>query len=462
MKKTLCLMLALLMLLSLAACGQTTAAPAAAPCEHSYGPWIPGGEGMIRTCSLCSTEENAPLDHHAVLNSQLQGAWDLESVTLGDTVVDAYSTQDMRIASVFVRFFGEATEEYACSAQFVENGSHFDDNEVARFSTWEKKGDTFSYWFTIGISRFSLDFSADGESILRCHYRSNGVNCSYNLTRNDELEDFAIGLWYAVYPSWSELDGIDNFKLNADRSVSRAGDDSFQGFWSLRPLVRDEESGKYKFGIVIIGWSDEFHRGYNPMNGGEIIWVGDSPEELSSLKKEEIRLHMNHDDEILDLFPAGLMDDEPEKYSSTVSRPYPIEGKWRSSLMSGVGLLYTGIIEAHPELPVENRAHCYFNDCSLEILPDGSFTANLREGELHGTWEKRDAPENLQQHLAAAFFEQMEYYTLTSSSGEEYYAELYCFGNSAALNLSLLNGPAPMSVFDRLSPLKYVFTKAID
>ena len=66
------------------------------------------------------------------------------------------------------------------------------------------------------------------------------------------------------------------------------------------------------------------------------------------------------------------------------------------------------------------------------------------------------------QHHAAAFYEQLEYYTLTSSTGEKYDAELYCFGNNATLHLSLHEGPVSEISYNRLSPLKYVFSRAID
>lgn len=492
--KLLSLILALLMLLSLAACvgsEQPAATPEPTPCSHSYGLWEPEGEEMLRLCTLCGTEERAPADHKLILNSQLMGVWDLERISIEDTatgeltVKDAFSTYKEGISAVFVHFFGEPSEKYVCNAEhvsggsfpipteYVSNGVTVTEYEVVRLLSCEQDGESSIYSFAMGsrlllsdeyislVPHFRLVLTPGQEPLLIYESSYDGEDFKEYYTRNDELFSFAEGDWYAVYPGWDNYDAGFRLTLNADRTVTGYIDSELRGAWSVRPLTRDEQTGKYKFGIAILCFADGFCGGFTPMSGGGTIWVGDTPEELSTIKKEDLRLHLNHEDEILNLFPAGLID-EPEKYSSTVAKPYPIEGKWTSSLMSGVNILYYGLIKDQPELPAENRAACFSNDNYLEILPDGSFTAIVREGELSGTWEKREAPAYLQQHHAAAFYEQLEYYTLTSSTGEKYDAELYCFGNNATLHLSLHEGPVSEISYNRLSPLKYVFSRAID
>ncbi len=505
MKRFTCLTLSLLMLLSMAGCASPapcghqwqqascTAPETCALCgestgdvlPHSYGAWQPDGEEMFRSCTLCSTEERAPAEHELILNSLLQGVWDLASVGIGDTVLDAYSTQDEDIAAIFVRFFGEPSEKYVCNAEYVSNGVHpipieyvsngvtVTEYEVVKFLAWEQDGENCIYSFALGdrsilsgeniwfAMHFRLVLTPGKEPVLICESSYEGVDYKEVFTRNDELAAFAEGEWCAVYPGWDDYDASFRLTLNADRTVTGNIDGQLRGAWSVRPLIKDEASGKYKFGIAVLCFSDGFIGGFTPMSGGEIIWVGDSPEELSGIRKEDIRLHLNHEDEILDVFPAGLID-EPEKYRTESKENRTIEGKWNSSLMSGVNILYYGMIESQPELPAENRAACYSNDNTLEILPDGTFIANVREGEQSGTWEKREAPDYLQQHHAAAFYEQLEYYTLTSSNGEKFDAELCCFGKSASLHLSLHEGPVAEIGYNRLSPLKYVFTRALD
>lgn len=499
-KRIISFILSLLMLLALSACGK------AAPCSHqwqdascaapetctlcgevqgealphSFGSWLPGESDMLHVCTACGAEERAPTDHVLILNSLLQGTWDLESYSYGDKLMDAYSTWGEDIAAKFVRFFGEPTEKYVCSAEQVSNGVFpfvteyyrngvtITEGEVVRFGSFERNGETRTYRFTVSdaiggyyASRYKLVLSPDDEPVLYEEFRYDGLAHTNTYSKTDELAAFAEGEWCAVYPGWDDGEVLHGLVLNPDRRVTGAIDGELHGAWSLRPLTKDQETGKYKFGIAILCFSDGFYGGFTPMSGGDTIWVGDSPDDLSLLKRENVRLHLNHEDEILDLFPAGLLS-EPEKYQQESNDHYSIEGKWTSSLSSGVNILYYGLIKNNPELPAENRANCYRNDNTLEVLPDGTFTAKVIEGELSGTWEKCEAPEYLRQYHAAAFYEELEYYTFTGPNGEKFDAELCCFGNNASLQLSLHKGPVTIRPYERQTPLKYVFTRAID
>ena len=288
MKKSISLLLTVLMLLSLSACGGSessepvnadkpleSAAPTEAPqCSHSFGPWQTGGESqMLRACTLCGETETAALDREAMFRELIIGNWDQHSTSglYGDS--DTYTAMPYISRQLIIITEPDRAEYKALG---IESGV-----ELA-YTGYEKQDSSDVYKL-----RCEYDDGSGGMDATLVHSDEGdflslimGGLGSATFCRNDEREQFIPGRYVC---------GEHYIELHADRSVTGNIGGEVKGYWVLKPVISTEAG--LIFGINVNaqqGSPDDSD--YTVFISQDTFLVGQSIEELENFSHDKISI----------------------------------------------------------------------------------------------------------------------------------------------------------------------------
>lgn len=206
-------------------CGETQGQPL----KHSYGSWTFGETDMTHSCESCGQTETAELDRDLLLESKLQGLWELAVI---ETESISYTACDLPIPGENLHF----TEDHRVSGDM--NGEPFDG--TWEFGDYESFDGDELYRFRIHDDdrSFSLAYvELEDAAYIYCIFADNVYPI---LTRNDALAALIYGTWKAP------LAGDDyTLTFHEDRTVTGLLDQQIQGTWQLTDVVTHELAGRY-------------------------------------------------------------------------------------------------------------------------------------------------------------------------------------------------------------------------
>ena len=327
---------------------------------HSYGAWNVNDPDMTRSCTVCGDTETQPLDYKLVLNSALDGIWELYLNENGSNSFDAYSV----VAASSVKFDSGICKMYIPKT---------DGSEITGIEEYLLEIAAVSY--DDGTFNFSL--VADDSSTMPAMYYTDeewlvlgfGKDNFHILTKNQLERESLSGIW--ICPQGGELFYID---LQPDGSFTGEINGPVSGTWHPKPMVDSYDAWYTGFGIIYP--QGDVYEAYS----GE-MWLCsldmDVEDALRNNYASSITLY-NLDGEWLGFEKLINMSLE-ELQTAQKENADKIVGTWVSDSMKRSGSDGTDSEES--------------SEFSISFNADGSFTSNLPE-LADATWSYRGVEPN--------------------------------------------------------------------
>ena len=286
MKKTIAMLLAILMMLSLTACGeckheQWTPADCVSPATcaecgitegealghtwqeatcsapetcyscgetqgetlpHTYGAWEIGESDMSHACTVCGESETMPLDHEVAVKSLMEGRWNFLYLKAGDNTLDTYAGNP---ASYLVCSDDGSGKLYIPQAEATE-----DDFHVASISESSFIISAVVYNSDVQAYNFFLTFDDGSNSAAQIYLNDNGSyqftvlvdeNNYMIFTKNTREDAYYAGTWASA-----EDGEFKTLILNEDGTLG--GD--YEGTWHSKAIIN--ANGVWYSGFSII------------------------------------------------------------------------------------------------------------------------------------------------------------------------------------------------------------------